>query len=84
LIGNLTGNATGVNLVQILMQNVRIQGVLVGSRDTLSDESSDLIARTGWPVIDRVFAFDEARQAFRTHGKRLSLWKDLHQVLIRE
>src|SRR5262244_4542136 len=34
LIGNLSGNATEVNLVQILMQNVRIQGVLVGSRDT--------------------------------------------------
>lgn len=64
LIGNLSGNATEVNLVQILMQNVRIQGVLVGSRDTFEAMNRAISLHEMRPVIDRVFAFEEARQAF--------------------
>jgi NADPH:quinone reductase-like Zn-dependent oxidoreductase len=64
LIGNLSGNATEVNLVQILMQNVRIQGVLVGSRDTFEAMNRAISLHQLHPVIDRVFSFDEARQAF--------------------
>jgi len=33
LIGVLAGNTTEVNLATILMQNIRVQGVIVGSRD---------------------------------------------------
>ena len=64
LIGNLSGNVTEVNLVQILMQNVRIQGVLVGSRDTFEAMNRAIALHELRPVIDRVFAFEEARQAF--------------------
>ena len=64
LIGNLGGNATEVNLVQILMQNVRIQGVLVGSRDTFEAMNRAISLHQLHPVIDRVFSFDEARHAF--------------------
>jgi NADPH:quinone reductase-like Zn-dependent oxidoreductase len=64
LIGNLTGNATEVNLIQILMQNLRIQGVLVGSRDTFEAMNRAISLHQLRPVIDRVFSFDEARQAF--------------------
>ena len=64
MIGNLTGNATEVNLVLILMQNVRVQGVLVGSRDTFEAMNLAITQHELRPVIDRVFAFDEARQAF--------------------
>jgi NADPH:quinone reductase-like Zn-dependent oxidoreductase len=64
LIGNLSGNATEVNLVQILMQNVRIQGVLVGSRDTFEAMNRSIALHELHPVIDRVFAFEEARKAF--------------------
>ena len=64
LIGNLSGNATEVNLVQILMQNLRIQGVMVGSRDTFESMNRAVALHEMRPVIDRVFAFDEARQAF--------------------
>jgi NADPH:quinone reductase-like Zn-dependent oxidoreductase len=64
MIGNLTGNATEVNLVLILMQNVRVQGVLVGSRDTFEAMNLAITQHQLRPVIDRVFAFDEARQAF--------------------
>jgi NADPH:quinone reductase-like Zn-dependent oxidoreductase len=64
LIGNLSGNATEVNLVQILMQNVRVQGILVGSRDTFESMNRAVTLHEMRPVIDRVFAFDEARRAF--------------------
>lgn len=64
LIGNLSGNATEVNLVQILMQNVRVQGILVGSRDTFESMNRAIALHEMRPVIDRVFVFDEARQAF--------------------
>ena len=64
LIGNLGGNATEVNLVQILMQNVRIQGVLVGSRDTFEAMNRAISLHQLHPVVDRVFPFDEAQQAF--------------------
>lgn len=64
LIGNLSGNATEVNLVLILMQNLRIQGVLVGSRDTFEAMNRAIALHQLRPVIDRVFPFDEARQAF--------------------
>ena len=64
LIGNLSGNATEVNLILILMQNLRIQGVLVGSRDTFEAMNRAIALHELRPVIDRVFAFDEARQAF--------------------
>lgn len=64
LIGNLSGNAAEVNLVQILMQNVRVQGILVGSRDTFESMNRAIAMHEMRPVIDRVFAFDEARRAF--------------------
>ena len=64
LIGNLSGNATEVNLVQILMQNLRIQGVLVGSRDTFETMNRAISLNEMRPVIDRVFAFEEAPRAF--------------------
>ena len=64
MIGNLSGNATEVNLILILMQNVRVQGVMVGSRDTFEAMNRAITLHELRPVIDRVFPFDEARQAF--------------------
>ena len=64
LIGNLSGNATEVNLIQILMQNVRIQGVLVGSRDTFESMNEAITLHSMRPVIDTVFSFENARKAF--------------------
>jgi D-arabinose 1-dehydrogenase-like Zn-dependent alcohol dehydrogenase len=80
LIGNLSGNATEVNLIQILMQNLRIQGVLVGSRDTFETMNRAIALHNLRPVIDRAFAFEETRQAFEhMAADRIARW---HQVLI--
>lgn len=64
IIGVLGGKSTDVALTPILMQHLRLQGVLVGSRDT-TEHMTRAIAQHGLrPVVDRVFAFEEAREAF--------------------
>jgi NADPH:quinone reductase-like Zn-dependent oxidoreductase len=68
LIGNLSGNNAQVNLVQILMQNVRVQGVLVGSRETFEAMNRAIALHQLKPVIDRVFSFEQAPKAFEYMG----------------
>lgn len=64
MIGVLTGNAASVSLIPILMQNVRVQGVLVGSRDQFEAMNRAISVHKLKPVVDRVFPFTEARAAF--------------------
>lgn len=64
LIGSLTGLTAEVNLAHVLMQNVRIQGVIVGSRETFESMSRAIALHRLRPVVDRVFPFAEARGAF--------------------
>jgi NADPH:quinone reductase-like Zn-dependent oxidoreductase len=64
LIGSLTGLTAEVNLAHVLMQNVRIQGVLVGSRETFESMNRAVAFHRLRPVVDRVFPFAEARAAF--------------------
>ncbi len=71
IIGQLTGNVTEVNLIPILMQNVRLQGVMVGSRETFENMNRAIEANKLRPVIDaRRFAFEDAKSAFELmrHG----------------
>jgi NADPH:quinone reductase-like Zn-dependent oxidoreductase len=63
LIGVLSGSAGNVNLMPVLMQNIRLQGVLVGSRDSFEAMNRAIEMGKLRPVIDRVFEFEEARQA---------------------
>jgi NADPH:quinone reductase-like Zn-dependent oxidoreductase len=63
LIGNLTGLTADLNLAPILMQNVRVQGVMVGSRETFETMNRAIALHKLRPVLDRVFPFAEARAA---------------------
>ncbi len=63
LIGVLAGSTTDVNLNPILMQNIRVQGVIVGSRDTFEAMNRAIVLHRLRPVVDRVFPFAEARAA---------------------
>lgn len=64
LIGVLAGGAGKVNLTPILMQNIRVQGVLVGARDDF-EAMNRAIAHNGLePVIDQTFDFEQAPDAF--------------------
>jgi NADPH:quinone reductase-like Zn-dependent oxidoreductase len=65
-IGVLSGAATSepLALTPILHKQVRVQGIYVGSR-AMFEEMNAAIAKAGLrPVIDRVFAFDQVREAF--------------------
>src|SRR5262249_4757111 len=64
LIGNLGGNAE-VNPVMLLMKNVRLQGIFVGSREMFEAMNRLIAERKLRPVIDCVFPFDQAREALR-------------------
>jgi NADPH:quinone reductase-like Zn-dependent oxidoreductase len=64
LIGVLSGPGQ-VNPTPILMKNVRVQGIFVGSREMFEAMNRAITANQLRPVIDRVFPFAEAVQAFR-------------------
>lgn len=64
LIGVLAGFSEPVNLLPILMGNVRVQGIMVGSREDHEGLSRALESWQLRPVVDRVFGFDEAPEAF--------------------
>jgi NADPH:quinone reductase-like Zn-dependent oxidoreductase len=64
LVGSLSGLEATLNLALVFMRGVRLQGILVGSRSTF-EAMNEVIARDHLrPVIDRVFPFEEAPEAF--------------------
>lgn len=62
LIGNVAGGGE-VNPVPLLMKNVRLQGIFVGSREMFEAMNRAIATHSLRPVVDRVFPFAEARQA---------------------
>jgi NADPH:quinone reductase-like Zn-dependent oxidoreductase len=64
LIGNLAGNTAEIPLPLIFMQNVRIQGILVGPRESFEALNRAVALHTLRPVIDRVFPLADVRAAF--------------------
>jgi NADPH:quinone reductase-like Zn-dependent oxidoreductase len=64
VIGVLSGAQPALDLRPILMQDLRIQGVFVGNRETFL-RLLELVSRHQLrPQIDRVFEFEDARAAF--------------------
>jgi NADPH:quinone reductase-like Zn-dependent oxidoreductase len=64
LIGVLSGGGD-VNPVPILMKSVRVQGIFVGSRAMFEDMARAIALHGLRPVVDRVFPFEEAREALK-------------------
>jgi NADPH:quinone reductase-like Zn-dependent oxidoreductase len=65
LIGVLTGQTGEVNPLPAVMKSISIQGIFVGSRAMFEALNSAMTAHRIKPVIDRVFAFEEVREALR-------------------
>ena len=63
LVGVLAGPQAPLNLTLVLMQDIRIQGVFVGPRETFLDMNRAIAQHKLKPVVDKVFPFDEAQQA---------------------
>lgn len=69
LIGVLSGATTGnVLLPFIVSRDVRLQGVTIGPRDSMQQMCADIEKADMKPVIDRVFAFEDAAEAYRFLG----------------
>jgi NADPH:quinone reductase-like Zn-dependent oxidoreductase len=65
VIGALAGFAGDVSTGSILMKNVRLQGIFVGSRAMFEDMNRAISRHKLQPFVDRVFRFDETREALR-------------------
>jgi NADPH:quinone reductase-like Zn-dependent oxidoreductase len=63
LIGVLAqGNA---NILPVLMNSIRVQGIFVGSREMFSAMNAAIAFHQMHPVIDRIFGFDQLQKAFK-------------------
>jgi NADPH:quinone reductase-like Zn-dependent oxidoreductase len=65
LIGVLTGGGGQVNPIPVLMKNIRLQGIFVGSREMFEAMNRAIVLHDLKPVVDRVFPFEEAVEAYR-------------------
>lgn len=65
MIGVLGGPVAELDLPLVVMRNVRLQGVTVGSRNAFERMLAFMERHHIHPVIDRVFAFEEAGESFR-------------------
>ena len=65
LIGVLTGaNSGNIPLPLILMRNIRIQGVTVGSKTAFERMNAFIAKQNIKPIIDKVFSFEDTVDAF--------------------
>ena len=63
LIGVLSGSNMNVSLGLIVTRKVRLQGISVGSRDGMEAMIRAISQHAMKPVVDRIFAFEELREA---------------------
>lgn len=75
VIGILTGVAGELGIITALSRQLRLQGVLVGSRAQQQDMIRAIDASDMHPVIDKHFALDDIVEAFRYQESNLHFGK---------
>ena len=75
LIGTVTGFAGEVPTALMMRKQVRLQGLIVGSRRQQIEMVRAMNALTFRPVIDRVFPLDALADAFRHQKSRMHFGK---------
>jgi NADPH:quinone reductase-like Zn-dependent oxidoreductase len=65
VIGVLSGVATELSVIPILMKQVRLQGLMVGHREGFQAMNRAVASHGMRPVVDRVLPFDQAPAAFQ-------------------
>jgi NADPH:quinone reductase-like Zn-dependent oxidoreductase len=65
IIGGLSGGARDLNPGLIFSKRANVQGISVGSMQTLETMNAAIAASKIKPVIDRVFGFDDVHAAYR-------------------
>jgi NADPH:quinone reductase-like Zn-dependent oxidoreductase len=64
MIGVLSGRRTSTDITPLVMNAVRLQGIVVGDRDGFEAMTRAMGRHALRPVVDRVFPFEEAPKAF--------------------
>ena len=64
LIGVLTGGAGEINPIPVLRRNITMRGIYVGSRQMFEAMNQAIALHRIVPVIDRVFDFEQATDAY--------------------
>jgi NADPH:quinone reductase-like Zn-dependent oxidoreductase len=64
VIGALSGSTQAIAPVGVLMNSLRVQGIYVGSRAMFERMNKVIETHSIRPVLDRVFPWTEAREAF--------------------
>ena len=80
-IGVLSQSDQPLPVHLILHRQVRVYGVYVGSRVDFEAMNRALSANGTQPVVDRIFAFDQAREALKTMEKASHFGKIVIQVV---
>lgn len=65
LIGVLAGGQKDLDLTPVFMRNIRVQGILVGHRESFEAMNRAIDLHGLKPIIDRVFSFQESTEALR-------------------
>jgi NADPH:quinone reductase-like Zn-dependent oxidoreductase len=65
MIGVLTGGSSEVTVLPMLMKSVCVQGIYVGSREMFEAMNRAIALHQLHPVVDRVFPFEQAKEAMR-------------------
>lgn len=65
LIGILTGLGGELSIVTALIKQLRLQGLIVGTRSQQQDMVKAIDANKLHPIVDKVFPLDEIVQAFK-------------------
>lgn len=65
LIGVLSGGVSEVNVLPVLMKNLRVQGIFVGSVEMFEAMNRAIALHRIKPVVDRVFPIEQAADAYR-------------------
>jgi NADPH:quinone reductase-like Zn-dependent oxidoreductase len=65
LIGVLSGSSGNFNLLPAVMKNIRLQGILVGSKKSLEEMVEFYNQNQIQPVIDKIFNFSEFKESIQ-------------------
>jgi len=80
LIGFLAGRDGDTNPTPLMMVGGSLHGIFVGDREMFEEMNRAIAVNGVKPVIDRVFPFEEAKQAFAHHSSGQFIGKVVIQM----
>lgn len=75
IVGLLDGFEAKINVLSLLHQQATIRGLEVGSKQDFAEMNRAIAANDIHPVIDKVFPFEQAQQAFEYLDRGLHFGK---------